>query len=87
MFIIKVVLDFDAQILTLDGNLSSKTIIVVSQITASTKKKPKKTFKVNVIQKFQDVWSVKMPWVKHVFDGDGNLLAVNCKMCTKVECK
>jgi len=31
--------------------------------------KPKKTIKVDVIQKFQDVWLVKMPWVKPMFDG------------------
>jgi len=39
MFFIKVILDFDAQILTLDTNLSPKTIVVISQITTSTKKK------------------------------------------------
>jgi predicted nucleic acid-binding protein len=39
MFFIKVILDIDAQILTLDANLSPKTIVVISQITTSTKKK------------------------------------------------
>jgi hypothetical protein len=31
--------------------------------------KPKKTIKVDVIQNFQDVWLVKMPWAKPMFDG------------------
>lgn len=39
--------------------------------------------KVDVIWKFQDVWSMKMPQAKHVFDGDGNLSTFKCKMCTK----
>jgi hypothetical protein len=51
MFFIKVFLDFDAQILILDANLNPKTIVVVSQIPTSIRKKPKETFKVNVIQK------------------------------------
>jgi hypothetical protein len=87
MFFIKVLLDFDAQIFTLDANLSPKTIVVVFQIPTSTRKKPKKTFKVNVIQKFQDVWLVKMSWVEPMFDGDGNLSIVRCKLCTKIKCK
>jgi hypothetical protein len=28
-----------------------------------------------------------MPWAKPMFDGDGNLLAVRCKMCTKIKHK
>jgi hypothetical protein len=42
MFFIKVILDFNAQIPTLDANLSPKTIVVVFQIIASTKKNPRK---------------------------------------------
>jgi hypothetical protein len=87
MFFIKIFLDFDAQILTLNVNLSPKTIVVVFQIPTYIRKKPNKTFKVNVIQKFQDVWSVKMPQVEPMFDGDGNFSAIKCKVCTKIESK
>jgi hypothetical protein len=41
--------------------------------------------KEDVIRKFQDVWSMKMPWAKLVFDGDGNLSTFKCKMCTKIK--
>jgi hypothetical protein len=28
-----------------------------------------------------------MPWAKPVFDGDGNLSTIRCKMCTKIKHK
>jgi hypothetical protein len=28
-----------------------------------------------------------MPWAKPMFDGDGNLSTIKCKMCTKIKHK
>jgi hypothetical protein len=49
-------------------------------------KKPKKSL-TNVVRKFQDVWFVKMPWVEIIFDANGNLSIVRCKVYTKIERK
>jgi hypothetical protein len=49
----KVIIDFSAPVFMLPyANLSPKTIVITSQIHTFTKKKPKKTIKVNVIRKF-----------------------------------
>lgn len=39
------------------------------------------------MKKFQDVWSMKIPWAETIFDAIGNLLGVKCKVCTKIEIK
>jgi len=39
------------------------------------------------VKKFQDVWSMKIPWAETIFDATRNILGVKCKVCTKIEIK
>ncbi len=39
------------------------------------------------MRKFQDVQFVKLPWVETIFDANGNLLIVRCKVYIKIERK
>jgi hypothetical protein len=36
---------------------------------------------------FQDVWSVKLPWVEFVVDEQGKVHLVKCKVCSKINGK
>jgi hypothetical protein len=38
-------------------------------------------------RQFQDVWAAKLPWVKPHLDGEGVLVAVNCKICSAINGK
>ncbi len=51
---------------------------------ASTKQKPKK---IDIVKKFLNVWSMKMPWVEIVFDVGGNMIIVQYKVYTKIKHK
>jgi hypothetical protein len=58
----------------------------IDALESLTTKKPKKSL-ANVMRKFQDVWFMKMPWVETIFDANGNLSIVRCKVYTKIERK
>jgi hypothetical protein len=49
---------------------------------ATTKQKPKK---IDIVKKFQDVWSMKTPWVEIVFNVGGNMIIIQYKVYTKIE--
>lgn len=49
-------------------------------------KKPTKSL-ANVVKEFHDVWFVKMLWVETIFDANGNLSIVRCKVYIKIERK
>ncbi len=34
---------------------------------------------------FQDVWAIKLPWVKIVIGPEGKMTHVSCKFCNEVE--
>jgi hypothetical protein len=38
-------------------------------------------------KKFQYIWMTKLPWAKFVFDEEGEVQQVQCKVCTFVEGK
>ncbi len=42
---------------------------------------------VDVNYKFQNIWVVKMPWTKPIFNDIGLVFIMRCHVCTKIEKK
>jgi len=61
--------------------------IVVEDVHVFNPKKWKKTFDINVNHKFQDVWALKMPWGKPIFNEIRLVISMKCHVCFKVENK
>jgi len=59
--------------------------IVVEDVHVFNPKKWKKNFDINVNHKFQDVWALKMPWGKPIFNEIRLVISMKCHVCFKIE--
>jgi hypothetical protein len=59
-------------------------VIDVDEDCVPFPKKPKKVV-ANVNYKFKEIWVMKMPWAKPIFNNVGLVCIVRCCVCTKIE--
>jgi hypothetical protein len=58
-----------------DPNVSMFGSIPLDTIATLTTTK-QKLEKIDIVKKFQDVWSMKMPWVEIIFNVGGNMIII-----------
>jgi hypothetical protein len=75
---------FYLEIFVVNPNTMLKTIIIdVDDEFVIASKKTKKV----VNYKFQEIWVVKMPWAKPIFNEVGLVSTMKCRVCTIIERK
>jgi hypothetical protein len=79
----------------IEGSIPALSICIQgdsSVCTSSTMPKKKKVdsgrcSRYDSNRQFQDVWAAKLPWAEPHLDGEGVLVAVNCKICSAINGK
>jgi hypothetical protein len=78
---------FSPQIFDIDLNAMLQTVVIhVDDEFGLALKKPKKVV-IDENCKFQEIWVVKMPWIKPIFNEVGMVSIIRCYVCIKIKRK